>query len=45
MARAAHLSEIERELEALGAKSTHVRRLWRAWLGRADWQALSLIHI
>lgn len=44
MARAAHLSEIERELEALGAKSTHVRRLWRAWLGRADWQAQGHAH-
>lgn len=39
MARSFHLSEFEHDFEALGAKPTHIRRLWRSWLGRAQWQA------
>lgn len=39
MARSQHLSEFERDFVALGAKPTHIRRLWRAWLGRTAWQA------
>ncbi len=32
------LSDFEREFVGAGAKPQHVRRLWRAWLGLADWQ-------
>lgn len=39
MSRSAHLSELQREFVALGAKPSHIRRLWRAWLGRAPWTA------
>lgn len=39
MSRSPHLSEFEREFTSLGAKPEHIRRLWRAWLGRAPWQA------
>lgn len=39
MASIAQLSDFERDFTALGAKSSHIRRLWRAWLGRAPWHA------
>ena len=39
MPRSLHLSEFERDFAALGAKPTHIRRLWRAWLGLASWQS------
>lgn len=39
MARSSHLSEFEREFAALGAKPAHIRRIWRAWLGKTPWQA------
>lgn len=39
MPRSLHLSEFEKEFTELGAKPTHIRRLWRAWLGLAPWQS------
>lgn len=39
MPRSLHLSEFERDFAELGAKPTHIRRLWRAWLGLASWQS------
>ena len=39
MARGPHLSELEAEWLALGAKPKHVRRLFLAWMGRAPWEA------
>ena len=39
MPRSLHLSEFERDFAALGAKPTHIRRLWRAWLGLVSWQS------
>lgn len=39
MPRSLHLSEFERGFAELGAKPTHIRRLWRAWLGLASWQS------
>ena len=39
MARGPQLSEITARLTALGAKPAHVRRLGRAWMGKADWTA------
>ena len=39
MARGPHLSELEAEWLALGAKPKHVRRLLLAWMGRAPWEA------
>lgn len=39
MPRSLHLSEFEHRFAALGAKPTHIRRIWRAWLGRTPWQA------
>lgn len=34
------LTSLHGELILLGAKPAHIRRIWRAWLGRTDWAEL-----
>ena len=35
----ASIGELEHELRTLGAKPSHIRRIFRAWFGRASWEA------
>lgn len=37
MARGPHLHEMAARLETMGAKPAHSRRLFRSWMGVADW--------
>ena len=44
MSRAPHLSEFAARLAALGAKPSHVRRIFRAWMGLCPWEAKASLH-
>ena len=35
----ASIGEIEHDLRLSGAKSSHIRQIFRAWFGRTSWDA------
>jgi len=39
MSKTISLEEFEAQCVALGAKPGHLRRIWRAWMGQATWEA------